>query len=76
MIPDYKLEPDYVYEKEQPDVYEIQCPEEQFISCCQWMDRDELLRHYQKLHPEYGATDKEAIEIIFEQERQRRYSGE
>jgi hypothetical protein len=65
--------PDYVYEETPPEVDEMRCPEEQYLSCCEWMDRGEMLGHYLSFHKEYGATDMEAIEVIFEQERSRRY---
>lgn len=68
-----KLEPDYVYEENPPEVAEMQCPEEQYLSCGEWFDRGELLKHYQEIHPEYAGTDTDAIEVIFEQERTRRY---
>lgn len=66
-------EPEYAYEENPPEVEEIQCPEEQYLGCAEWMNRTELLAHYISAHPEYGATDAEAIDVIFEQERTRRY---
>lgn len=62
------------YEKDEvPEVEEMQCPEEQKLTCADYFDRRHLLAHYITEHPEYGATDMEAIEVIFEQERSRRY---
>jgi len=54
-------------------VDEMQCPEEQFISCGIWMNKGELLKHYQEFHSEYQAMDYDAMDVIFEQERTRRY---
>ena len=73
MITDARLEPEYVYEENPPEVEEIQCPEEQFFSCAGWRTRGEMLEHYKEAHPEYGATDIDAIEVLFEQERSRRH---
>lgn len=70
---DAKLEPDYVYRTDPPEVEEMQCPEEQYLGCAEWMNKTELLAHYISTHPEYGATDTEAVDVIFEQERTRRY---
>lgn len=77
MIPDAKLEPDYVYEENPPEVDEIQCPEHgtegEKIACFEWMNRTELLAHYLKEHPQYWGTEPKDIDIHFEQERSRRY---
>lgn len=73
MIPDTKLEPDYVYQQDPPEVWEIQCPESQFFSCKEWMDREQLLKHYHEMHSQYKGTTTQDIEIHFEQERERRY---
>lgn len=70
---DAQLEPDYVYEENPPEVEEMQCPEEQFLSCAKWFDREELLNHYEQEHSQYSGMDKEAVDVIFEQERTRRY---
>ena len=65
--------PDYVYEDAPPEIAEMLCPEEQYLSCCEYMDRADMLEHYKTIHPEYGATDRDAIEVLFEQELTRRY---
>lgn len=65
--------PDYVYEENPPEVDEMQCPEAEFFSCKEWMNRTELLKHYLEVHPIYIATDADAVDVIFEQERTRRY---
>jgi hypothetical protein len=64
--------PDYVYEDAPPEIAEMRCPEEQYLSCCEYMERGEMLKHYVEIHSEYGATDMNAIEVLFEQERIRR----
>lgn len=70
---DAKLEPDYVYQQDPPEVEEMQCPEEQYLSCAEWMNKTEMLAHYISVHPEYIAMDHDAMDVIFEQERNRRY---
>lgn len=65
--------PDYVYEENPPEVWEIQCPESQYFSCKEWMDRAELLAHYKEVHSVYSGVTPEDIEIHFEQERERKY---
>lgn len=62
------------YEKDEvPEIDEMQCPEEQYLTCANWFERDELLKHYQEVHPEYRGMDHDAMDVIFEQERTRRY---
>jgi hypothetical protein len=58
------------YEK---DIYQMECPEQEFFSCKMQMTHPEMLRHYVCNHPKYHATDGEAIKVIFEAERKRRY---
>ena len=70
---DYRIEPEYVYQTDPPNVEEMVCPEEQFISCLKWMNREEMLTHYQEVHAEYGATNVGDIEVLFEAERERRF---
>lgn len=74
---DAKLEPDYVYEENPPEVARMRCPELgtrcETLVCEFEMDTEELLAHYKECHPQYWGTDIEDIEIHFEQERTRRY---
>lgn len=69
-VPDHQLDPED--EAEPMHVEEMQCPEEQHLSCAGWRTRSEMLEHYKKDHAEYGAMDMEAIEVIFDQEAERR----
>lgn len=73
MIPDAKQEPDYVYQESPPEVAEMRCPEEQYLSCCQWFSPHGLLKHYEDFHKEYKGMDADALDVIFEQERIWRY---
>lgn len=73
MIPDAKLEPEYVYQENPPEVKELQCQEDTKIGCQDWMTPLEMFRHYQVHHPEYGATKQEDVNVFFEVERTRRY---
>lgn len=67
-----KLDPDY---EDIPEVEEIRCQEGQFFSCTNIVDRDDLLKHYQDFHKEYGYETVDDVEPYFEHERERRYQS-
>jgi len=74
MIPDAKLEPEYCYEENPPEIWEMKCPEVQYFACQQWMDREQLLKHYKEYHTAYWGMGTQDIEALFEEEREKRYS--
>ena len=71
---DAQLEPDYVYETDPPEVIEMQCPEGSTFDCKDLYDRPGLWNHYVAMHGHtHGIPTKEEIEVLFENERERRY---
>ena len=69
--------PDYVYENEWSEIWEIHCPERitrsAKIDCLETMNREELLKHYQHSHPEYQYDRISDLENYFDHEREKRY---